>query len=47
MRVRVLNQNSVGPVRNERPLPPGTGILIAGGVSVVLWAIIIGIAALF
>ena len=31
--------------RDERPLLPGTGIVLTGAASLVLWAVIAGIAA--
>lgn len=46
MRVRSIRQAATAHPHAERPLPPGTGILIAGSVSLLMWALIAGIATL-
>lgn len=32
--------------RDESPLPHGTGILLTGAVSLLMWAVIAGVAAI-
>lgn len=46
MRVRSFDRVLQAQARSERTLPPGTGFIVVGGASLVIWAAIAGIAIL-
>ena len=46
MRVRRIQHDSIVPARSERLPLPGTGILLVGAASLLMWGMIVGIAAL-
>ena len=45
MQVRTYTREVAGSVRSARPLPPGTGIFIAGAVSLLIWGLIAATAS--
>jgi len=46
MSVRSTSHRAAAQQRGERPLPPGTGILITGAASLLMWGIIAGVVAI-
>ena len=46
MRSPSLHSSILGPRHDEQALPPGTGMLLMGAASLVLWAVIAGIAVI-
>ena len=46
MRVRSVRHENIVPTRSDRTPLPGTGILLVGAVSLLMWGMIAGIAAI-